>query len=172
MGATASTPAQITINSADADVPIVPPIVLLFLLAVAALLAIKLDRFSFLPDSLRSLKVRTSIFVLGFGTSLHVHFSALEQLHDAGSGVAFTPTAGIAIGGPYEYTRNPFYSLLIFVQMPLLALLFDSAWIICMMAPMFVWLSAVVIPGEEAFLSRNFGSEYNAYLASTPRWLF
>ena len=80
--------------------------------------------------------------------------------------------AGIAKAGPYAYTRNPFYVLLVFVQMPMLGLLFDSAWLIFSAGAMFIWLSSVVIPGEEKFLQLNFGKEYEAYMAATPRWLF
>ena len=106
-----------------------------------------------------------------FGASVQVHIAAMNEMHAAGSGIAFTPTASIARGGPFAYTRNPFYSMLIFVQLPALALLFDCGWLLVATAPMFVWLSKVVIPGEEAFLTRNFGSEYAAFLESTPRWL-
>ena len=68
--------------------------------------------------------------------------------------------------------RNTCSTCLIFAQMPLLAMLFDCGWLLVAIAPMFVWLSKVVIPGEEAFLARHFGEAYAAYLESTPRWLF
>ena len=163
---------QITINSAEADVPIIPPIVLLILLATAAGAA-KLTgaRIRFLPDEVRALKVRLGLFALICALCVHVHIDALEAMHNAGSGLAFTPTAGIATGGPFAYTRNPFYTILIFLQMPALAIAFDCGWLLFAIAPMFVWLSKVVIPGEEAFLSLHFGKEYAAFLDSTPRWL-
>ena len=172
MGATTSKPPQITTNSLDADVPIIPPIVLLLLLTCCALLAKFVHRFRFLPPYLSSRLARYTMFALMLGISLQtVFFPALEAMHTAGSGVAFTPTAGVATTGVFAYTRNPFYCLLIFVQMPMLAILFDCAWIVVAIAPMFVWLSKVVIPGEEAFLTREFGSTYESYLGSTPRWL-
>ena len=163
---------QITINSADADVPIIPPIVLLMVLATAAAAA-KLTgaRIRFLPDEINALKVRLGLFALICAVSVHVHIDALEEMHNAGSGHAFTPTAGIATGGPFAYTRNPFYTILIFLQMPALAIAFDCGWLLFAIAPMFVWLSKVVIPGEEAFLGLHFGKEYAAYLDSTPRFL-
>lgn len=37
--------------------------------------------------------------------------------------------------------------------------------------PQFVYLDKVVIPGEEAFLGREFGASYDAYMAATPRWI-
>lgn len=164
-------PPQISINALDADVPIIPPIVLLALLVLSLLLAKTVDRFRIVPDPLSPLKVRAALFALLFGGYLHVHLAAMDELHAAGSGIAFTPTAGVAKTGPYTYTRNPFYCGLIFCVMPALALLFDCGWLVFAIAPMFAWLSKFVIPGEEAFLSRSFGVEYETYLASTPRWL-
>ena len=163
---------QITINSIDADVPIIPPIVLLILLSAAAGAA-KLTgaRIRFLPDEINALKVRLGLFALMFAVSVHVHIDALDEMHNAGSGLAFTPTAGIATGGPFSYTRNPFYTSLIFLQMPALAIAFDCGWLLFAIAPMFLWLSKVVIPGEEAFLGLHFGKEYAAFLDRTPRWL-
>ena len=177
MGATPSKPPpQITVGGrdcgiADADVPIVPPVFLLILLAIAFLLARFVDPFTFLPDSIKPLKVRLALFTIVFGSSIYGHMQAMDALHGAGSGIAFTPTASVATSGPYAYTRNPFYCLLIFVQVPAIALVWDCGWIIVAIAPMFAWLSKVVIPGEEAFLLRNFGAEYEAFLASTPQWL-
>ena len=36
---------------------------------------------------------------------------------------------------------------------------------------MFVYLSKVVIPVEEAFLVQHYGSVYEAYLAAVPLWI-
>ena len=162
----------VTINSLDADVPIIPPIVILLLAVICALLAKFVDRNRFLPDALSSLKIRASLFALLAAGFIQIHLGALDALHGAGSGLAFTPTAGIATDGPYAYTRNPFYVLIVFVQMPAVAILCDCAWLIFAIAPLFVWLSKVVIPGEEAFLARHYGAQYETYMETTPRWLF
>ena len=169
----ASVVPQITINSVGADVPIIPPIVLLVLLMTAAVAA-KLTgaRIRFLPDEISARKVRLSICALIFAVSSKVHLDAIEEMHNAGSGLAFYPTAGIATGGPFAVTRNPFYAMLVFLQMPALAIAFDCGWLLLAIAPMWVWLSKVVIPGEEAFLGQHFGKEYSAFLDSTPRWIF
>ena len=97
MGAATSKPPQITTNALDADVPIIPPIVLLLLLTCCALLAKFVHRFRFLPPYLSSRLARYTMFALMLGISLQtVFFPALEAMHTAGSGVAFTPTAGVA----------------------------------------------------------------------------
>ena len=54
----------------------------------------------------------------------------------------------------------------------MMALLFDSAWLIFSAGVMYVWLSTSVIPAEEAFLHAHYGKEYDAYAATVPRWLF
>ena len=56
-------------------------------------------------------------------------------------------------------------------QLPMLAMVFDCGWLMFAVAPMFVWLNKFVIPGEEAFLAREFGSAYEAYMETVPRWL-
>ena len=57
------------------------------------------------------------------------------------------------------------------MQLPMLGVAFDSAWLVYSAFALFVYLQMVVIPGEEAFLLRNYGEEYATYLNSTPRWL-
>lgn len=173
MGATSSRPTpQITVNTPGADVPVIPPIAILALYVLSFLLAKYVDRFRWLPDGFLSSKVvRVAVFAMGFTAFLTTTFlPARDALHAADSGIAFTPTGAVATQGPYELTRNPLYAATIFMFMPLIALLFDSGWLLVAIAPMFVYLDRVVIPGEEAFLAREFGS-YEAYMAGTPRWL-
>ena len=59
----------------------------------------------------------------------------------------------------------------VFVTLPMIGLLFDSAWLIFSAGAVFVYISTVVIPKEEEFLLAQFGSSYEAYMATTPRWL-
>ena len=69
MGAAQTKPVpQITINSLDAEVPLIPPVVLLALLAVSGLLARSVDRFRWVEDFLytSSLKLRVPLFAAIF----------------------------------------------------------------------------------------------------------
>ena len=141
------------------------------LLLISLALAKKVDRFQFLPDYLTALPVRVVIFMMAVSAALYVEMDAKKSLDDAGSGVAFTPIAGIAVDGLYRYSRNPLYTVHVFVTMPALALLFDSGWLLVASAPMFAYLSKIVIPAEEAFLEQNFGSAFTEYAASVPRWI-
>ncbi len=202
MGGSSSKPIpQPTINSLDADVPIIPPIVCLALLALSFILGKKVTRYRWLPDELASLRMRLAIAAAMMAVAVATMVSASDELHQVNSGVAFTPVGGIAKtcalppdahpharshvppdahppkhsavrrSGLYAYTRNPLYLLAVFVQLPMLGVAFDSAWLVYSAFALFVYLQMVVIPGEEAFLLRNYGEEYATYLNSTPRWL-
>ena len=112
------------------------------------------------------------MFVIAFlATVIPLNIVAARELHDVGSGVAFTPVGGLATEGIFSMTRNPLYVGVLFVAMPLLACIFDNAWILIVMAPMWIWLSRVVIPAEESFLTQHYGAAYTAYLESVPRWV-
>ncbi len=171
----AAAPPQMTINSPDAEVPLIPPIIFFSLLLACATLAKTLPppygRYRFLPDWLAPLRVRTTLFALVLSLGVYVFAAAANDLHAADSGVSFTPVGGIATGGMYAHSRNPLYVLFAFVILPSLAMAFDCAWPLFAAAPMFLYLSNVVIPAEEAFLERHYGAAYTAYAASTPRWL-
>ena len=139
---------------------------------MASLLLSKfVSRYRFLPDESAAIAFRVPLFSRLFAVCLACTLSAKQELQGAGSGVAFTPVAGITTSGIYAYTRNPIYVAMVMGVLPGLALLFDSAWPLISAAPMFVYLSKVVIPVEEAFLVQHYGSVYEAYLAAVPRWI-
>ena len=100
---------QLSINATDADVPVVPPIMLLGLCTASLILAKTLTRYRFLPDYLSALKTRVALFTLATAIFARFFVESRDKLHAAGSGVAFTPVAGIATTGPYAHSRNPLY---------------------------------------------------------------
>lgn len=172
MGGAASKPApRPSINALDADIPVIPPVVLAVLLLASFALARWYTRWRFMPTPLSSLKARCAVLALLLAASVPQAKGAMDDLSAAGSGVAFSPVGGIATGGAYAWSRNPLYCLLVFVQLPGVAATFDSLWPLLASAPMFLWLHFVVIPGEEAFLTREYGSVYTSYAATAPRWL-
>ena len=94
-----------------------------------------------------------------------------DALNSAGSGFAFTPVGGLMKEGVYAYVRNPAYLGLVFVQMPMFGVLYDSAWPLLCTVVLFFYLQDIVVPAEEALLEKSFGAEWEAYKASVPRWL-
>lgn len=56
-------------------------------------------------------------------------------------------------------------------MVPMQAILFDSAWILAWVLPLFLYLHFVVIAAEERKLKEKFGKAYIDYLSKVPRWL-
>lgn len=142
----------------SADVPIFPPAAA----ALCALIGILLrelsgTRLQILPVKCSGLSFRMAVTAAVAAMSTAVLSRAGTVLADAGSGTAFTPVHGIATDGPYRFTRNPMYSGLVFIVVPGVAVLADTAWVLLMMAPLFAYLHWVVIAAEEAMLSEAFG---------------
>jgi protein-S-isoprenylcysteine O-methyltransferase Ste14 len=80
------------------------------------------------------------------------------------------PTTAIVRTGPYLFSRNPIY--LAFSLMLLgTALLLNSLWLVSTLVAAVLVMSLVVIPREEGYLARRFGSEYLAYKLSVRRWV-
>ncbi|MDR0990315.1 MAG: isoprenylcysteine carboxylmethyltransferase family protein, partial [Propionibacteriaceae bacterium] len=80
------------------------------------------------------------------------------------------PSAALLSDGPFRISRNPMYVALVGLLVtqavarrnPLAGLLAGLVWLI---------LDRVQIPYEEAHLADQFGSDYEAYRQTRPRWL-
>ncbi|MGH2400215.1 MAG: methyltransferase family protein [bacterium] len=80
------------------------------------------------------------------------------------------PVVTIVSSGPYRFSRNPIYLSFIMLQLGI-ALTANSAWILLMVIPTFLYLSFGVIDREEGYLLRKFGDEYGHYKKAVRRWL-
>ena len=94
------------------------------------------------------------------------------ELASSGSGTMFTPVGGLATGGIYQVTRNPMYVSLVFVALPTMSVVLDTAWPLILSPLTFSYLNFVVIAAEEALLRKSFGEQYEQYCRSVPRWLY
>ena len=74
----------------------------------------------------------------------------------------------LASSGPYSRVRNPIYLGNFILGVGMVALLGDP-WLIPLHLITFAVLYATIIPAEEQFLAREFGSAYQAYVANVPR---
>ena len=76
----------------------------------------------------------------------------------------------LVTSGPYRYTRNPMYSGLVLLAFGIA--IWVGAWPM-IIAPVAVFATAnwVHIPFEEAKMRRQFGADYDAYVAQVRRWV-
>ena len=80
------------------------------------------------------------------------------------------PPERLVVRGPYRYVRNPMITGVVSVLLGEAAL-FASPAVLAWAGFVFA-LNAVYFPLiEEPDLRSRFGSDYDAYAASTPRWL-
>lgn len=76
----------------------------------------------------------------------------------------------LVVRGLYRYSRNPMYVGLLTLVAGW-AILFRSAVLVGYGVFLFVFFSVFIHFYEERHLSREFGDEYQAYLAQVGRWL-
>jgi protein-S-isoprenylcysteine O-methyltransferase Ste14 len=76
----------------------------------------------------------------------------------------------LVINGLYRYTRNPMYmgALLVLAAW---AIWFGAGALLIYGLVVFAGFNAFIVLYEEPTLRRLFGAQYDAYCASTPRWL-
>jgi protein-S-isoprenylcysteine O-methyltransferase Ste14 len=80
------------------------------------------------------------------------------------------PATRLIRTGPFRYSRNPLYIFLSGMHIGI-GLLANSLWVLGMLAPALVIMSAGVIAREERYLEGKFGKAYLDYKASVRRWL-
>jgi protein-S-isoprenylcysteine O-methyltransferase Ste14 len=73
-------------------------------------------------------------------------------------------------GGPYRYCRNPMYVGVALILVGWAAV-FRSRSLLIYAAGVTIAFHLRVVFGEEPWLARTFGEEWNRYRARTPRWL-
>ena len=87
-----------------------------------------------------------------------------------GTPAPVAPTQRLVVTGLYRYVRNPMYEgvlLLIFGQM----MLFSSAALLAYGVAIWTAFHVFVVFFEEHRLQREFGEEYERYVAHVPRWI-
>ncbi len=76
---------------------------------------------------------------------------------------------GLVSTGFFALSRNPLYvgNILILVG---LHLIWHSTWMLAIGIPFFLLGYRAIVAAEEAYLGRQYGSEYADYCARVPRW--
>ena len=143
-----------------------PPILQLVVLAAAY----ALERFAPLtamPQHGAWRSAGWAVFTLGFALAI----SGIAHFRRLGTPVDPTGQAReLATRGIYAYTRNPMY-LGVTVAFLGLAFALGSPWLLILSLLMPVALRKLAIDGEEAYLRRRFGADYERYCAQVRRWL-
>ena len=80
------------------------------------------------------------------------------------------PTTAIVRTGPYGFSRNPIYVAFSLLQLGIAAWI-NSLWLIATLIVAIALMTTVVIPREERYLERKFGTEYLDYKARVRRWI-
>lgn len=84
--------------------------------------------------------------------------------------VPIHPAERLVQSGPYRYTRNPMYTGLTLLYLGLAAI-FNALWPLLFLPIVLMALKRFVVDREEAYLSRKFGAEYEAYRRRVRRWV-
>jgi protein-S-isoprenylcysteine O-methyltransferase Ste14 len=153
----------------DQDVPklgvVRPPLVYLASNALGLLLKLAVP-LPFLPRAIAT-PLGASLVVL----AITLAASAVAKFRMAGTPVpARKPTTAIVRTGPYRFSRNPIYLAFSLPQLSI-AIRVNSLWLLATLVGAMALIHFVVIPKEEQYLERRFGSQYLKYKASVRRWL-
>jgi len=104
------------------------------------------------------------------GASLYASALATFAFVGGGTPAPVDPPRHLVVTGPYRLMRNPMYigvTLLLAGE----ALYFAAPSLAIYTVACFAAFHAFVVLYEEPRLRRQFGDEYAAYRASTPRWM-
>jgi protein-S-isoprenylcysteine O-methyltransferase Ste14 len=127
-----------------------------------ALVAERLNTFSPRPPGLLSLFA--GVIVLMWCT-------VVFYVSGRGTLAPWSPPQKLVAVGPYRFSRNPMY-----VGVTLIlsgwAVLFWSLTLTVYGALVLLAFHIRVIVGEEPWLQRTFGADWESYRARVPRWLF
>jgi protein-S-isoprenylcysteine O-methyltransferase Ste14 len=117
------------------------------------------------PSSLRAL----GVILIAAGASVLIHAFARFVREGIGTPAPVAPTQHLVVGGLYRWIRNPMYVAVVTCVMGQALLLGrDVLWgyALGLMALFYAFVRGY----EEPTLSRQFGSEYDAYRRTVPGW--
>jgi protein-S-isoprenylcysteine O-methyltransferase Ste14 len=123
-----------------------------------------------LPGALGAVPVLVGLALIAAGLTLMYRTIALFARRGEGTLAPWDPTRKLVVEGPYRHVRNPMITGVLLVLLGETAL-FGSPWLL-VWAALFLAVNAVWFPLiEEPGLERRFGSDYDEYRRSVPRWI-
>lgn len=123
------------------------------------------DYLSFNRKLLRVLGV-PFVFI---GAGLYL-WSTRDLTDPGGTPVPTHEPEDLVIGGPYRYTRNPFYVSVLCVLLGE-ALIIGHIGLIAYTGLMWGYFQLLVVGYEEPRLHRKYGKSYEEYRRKVPRWV-
>ena len=155
--------------TADQDVPnlgvVRPPLAYLASIVLGALIQLAVP----VPLLPRTLSVPLGASLVGVAIALFSY--AVAKFRASGTPVpARKPTTVIVRTGPYRFSRNPIYLAFSLLQFGI-AIWVNSVWLLATLVAAVALIHYAVVPKEEQYLERRFGTDYLEYKASVRRWL-
>ena len=107
--------------------------------------------------------VATSVAVLGVWPTVLFQRSGQDPK-------PWTATPEILIEGPYSFTRNPMYLMMVLVCVGF-GIILASAWVLLLSPLCGVIVYLIAIRHEEVYLEQKFGDGYRRYKQQVRRWI-
>jgi len=151
------------------DVVMLPPFIVLIILAVAIALEWVIG-LTFLPAiSWSSWSVYVGVLVVAGGVALLVW--AVRAFAAVGTNLSpHEPTLNLTTDGPYRLTRNPMY-IGFMLLLAGISLLFSLEWGLILVPVLALVLHFGVVLREEKYLTAKFGKTYTDFTSRTRRWV-
>ncbi|WP_104667339.1 methyltransferase family protein [Ensifer adhaerens] len=158
---------EATGQAPDSSGAVVHPPVAWVLSVGGGLVLDRLYPLPFVPEMVQGVLVGGIVFLAGLALLIW----AAMTFGRAGTEIQIhRPTSTIVEAGPYRFTRNPIY-MGMFLGLIGFSIVFDSLWLLILLAPFYLVIRHGVVAREEAYLERKFGDVYRAYKARVRRWL-
>ena len=155
-------------NEADRQGRMVPPPLLVLVCLGGGWVAHRLRPVRFLPDLGAVGPFAGAALVL---LGLVVGVAGVREFHRHRTPTSpFRPTTALVTSGVFRFTRNPMYLGFVLLTVGV-AVAFNSVAFLVSALLLAVLLDAAVIRPEERFLTRRYGSDFEAYLRATRRWI-
>jgi protein-S-isoprenylcysteine O-methyltransferase Ste14 len=116
------------------------------------------------------LLVIAPILLFGIGVSIYLWSVSNFARRGRGTPLPLDPPKKLVIQGPYRFTRNPMY-LAVFSVLLGWTLLYRTLPLLLYSLAATLAIYLFVTRYEEPHLRREFGEEYEKYLAEVPRWI-